>query len=171
MNRAALFLKRCWRRAKGYLSSVNEIGFRGASLKRQTKNETRKLASEQTFLTPHDCGLILDLREDEVVALLESGHLSGLLIGRYWRVQPKNLSRFIRSRGEETRLAQMQAAIEDSATWARVCWEDEENARRIVAGNYPEGTFGRFLQEALQTHPPSSDVTIGRFVQNIERNR
>ena len=155
MNRAALLLKRCWRRVRGYLSSVNEIGFRGASLKRQTKHETRKLASEQAVLTPHDCSLILDLREDEIVVLLESAHLEGLLIGRHWRVQPEALAKFVRSRREETRLAQTRAAIEDPATWARICWQDKENANRILAERHEEGTFGRFLQDALQDHPPS----------------
>jgi len=155
MNRVALFLHRCFRKFANFVSSISELSVRGINIKRRSRYEVRSLAAEQAILTPHDCSLILDINEDEIIALLLSGHLAGLLIGKRWRVQPEDLMKFIASRREETRLAQIQAAIEDPTAWARVCWQDEENAHRILAEEHEEGTFGKFLQDALQDHPPS----------------
>jgi hypothetical protein len=69
----------------------------------------------------------------------------------------QHLHAFLASKQEETRLALLREALDDPEARARVFWEDQ-NAQRILANEYEDGTFGRFLQNALRRYPPSQDT-------------
>jgi len=155
MSRLIGFLKRLPRGLATLVSSVTGVKLPWVEVTRKTRHEIRSLASEQTVLTPRDCGLILDLDETNVIEVLETGELSGFRVGAHWRVTPTDLHSFIQAKREETRLALLRRTLEDPASWAKVWWEDKENAQRILAEEHAEGTVGRFIQDALRDHPPS----------------
>jgi len=81
--------------------------------------------------------------------------MPGLLVGTEWRVTPADLNSFLSSAHDATQLALLRKAVEDPEVWAKAFWEDHENAQRILADEYEEGTFGRSLQDALRRYPPS----------------
>lgn len=157
MSRLGASLRRLSRFAGSLLSSVTDLKLFWLGVKRKTRDEIRSLASEQVVLTPRDCALILTLDEEAVLRLLESGEMSGLLIGAQWRVTPDALRSFISSKQVETRLAMLRRDLDDPERWASAFWEDEDEARRILADQFDEGTFGKFIQDALRSYPPPQD--------------
>ena len=137
------------------MSSVTELKLPWFGLSRKTKCEVSALAAEQSVLTPGDCAAVLGLGEDIITDLLESGQMPGLLVAGQWRLTPDDLQLFLAARRKATELAQLERKLWDSEAWANEYWKHPEEARRILEADYPEGTLGRFLRDALRDWPPS----------------
>lgn len=108
--------------------------------------------NDNPILTPAECALILEVDEQEIIKLFDSGKISGFTVGGEWRVTVPGLVQFITERSSETQLNILARNITDPKMWARQLRKDPEFAKRIQEGNYPKNSMGRFMQYALKNH-------------------
>jgi hypothetical protein len=104
---------------------------------------------DYVLLTPDEVGTLLNLSSEEVVALVETGELAGLRVAGYWRVPLKSIADLLAKGLREQNVRALERVFDDPATWTRVFGAHPEVTQSIEAGEFPHGTVGSWLKEAI----------------------
>jgi hypothetical protein len=104
---------------------------------------------DYVLLTPDEVGTLLNLSSEEVVALVETGELAGLRVAGYWRVPLKSIADLLAKGLKEQNVRALERVFDDPATWTRVFGAHPEVTQSIEAGEFPHGTVGSWLKEAI----------------------
>lgn len=101
------------------------------------------------ILTVEECARVLRVDVEMVITLLESGELIGLSIDGKWQVTSEQLVAFLHERTKSKQLEVFVSQLSDPKVWAKELEKNSVLKKEIEEGNYPENSFGRFLQEGL----------------------
>ena len=104
---------------------------------------------DYVLLSPEEAATLLNLSPEEIVGLIETGELGGLRVAGHWRVPLKSITQLLAS-GMKTQTARaLEQVFEDHATWQRVFGAHPEVTQQIEAGEFPKGSVGAYLKEAI----------------------
>jgi excisionase family DNA binding protein len=104
---------------------------------------------DYVLLSPEEAATLLNLSPEEIVGLIETGELGGLRVAGHWRVPLKAITQMLAS-GMKTQTARaLERVFEDRATWQRVFGAHPEVTQQIEAGEFPKGSVGAYLKEAI----------------------
>ena len=104
---------------------------------------------DYVMLSPEEVAALLNLSSAEVVELIEAGELGGLRVAGHWRVPLKSITQFLAA-GIKTQTARaLEKVFEDHETWHRVFGAHPEVTQSIEAGDFPVGSVGAYLKEAI----------------------
>jgi excisionase family DNA binding protein len=104
---------------------------------------------DYVLLTPEEAATLLAVSPAEIVQLVETGELGGLRVAGHWRVPLKAVTQML-AVGMKTQTARaLEHVFEDHATWQRVFGAHPEVTQRIEAGEFPVGSVGAYLKEAI----------------------
>jgi excisionase family DNA binding protein len=101
------------------------------------------------MLSEEEAAALLNLSEHEIVELIEAGELGGLKIAGHWRVPLKSISQMLAAGVKTQTVRALEKVFEDHATWQRVFGAHPEVTQSIEAGEFPSGSVGAYLKEAI----------------------
>ena len=114
---------------------------------------------DYVLLTPEEAAALLNLSAREIVALVESGELGGLKVAGQWRVPLMAITQMLAVGIKAQTARALETVFEDHATWQRVFGAHPEVTQQIEAGDFPVGSVGAYLKEAIAV---SRDQRRGR---------
>ena len=104
---------------------------------------------DYVLLSPEEAATLLNVSPGEIVQLVETGELAGLRVAGHWRVPLKSITQMLAA-GMKTQTARaLEHVFEDHATWQRVFGAHPEVTQQIEAGEFPMGSVGAYLKEAI----------------------
>jgi excisionase family DNA binding protein len=104
---------------------------------------------DYVLLTPEEAATLLNVSAGEIVELVETGELGGLKVAGHWRIPLKAITQMLAA-GMKTQTARaLEHVFEDHATWQRVFGAHPEVTQQIEAGEFPSGSVGAYLKEAI----------------------
>ncbi len=104
---------------------------------------------DYVLLAPDEVGALLNLSCDEVVRLVETGELAGLKVAGRWRVPLKSVAQLLATGLKEQNIRALERVFNDHDTWTRVFGAHPEVTRSIEAGDFPVGSVGAYLKQAI----------------------
>ena len=104
---------------------------------------------DYVLLTPEEAAALLSLSAQEIVELIESGELGGLKVAGHWRVPLKSITQMLAVGMKAQTARALEKVFEDHATWQRVFGAHPEVTQQIEAGDFPVGSVGAYLKEAI----------------------
>ena len=104
---------------------------------------------DYVLLSPEEAAALLNREAQEIVALIESGELGGLKVAGQWRVPLKAITQMLAVAAETKDARALEHAFADHATWQRVFGAHPEVTQEIEAGEFPVGSVGAYLKEAI----------------------
>lgn len=104
---------------------------------------------DYVLLAPEEAGALLNLRSDEVVHLVETGELGGLKVAGRWRVPLKSVAQLLAAGLKEQNIRALERVFNDHETWSRVFGSHPEVTQSIEAGDFPVGSVGAYLKQAI----------------------
>jgi excisionase family DNA binding protein len=104
---------------------------------------------DYVLLSPEEAAALLDRGAKEIVELIESGELGGLKVAGQWRVPLKAISELLAVGADAQDAQGLARAFADHATWQRVFGAHPEVTQEIEAGEFPVGSVGAYLKEAI----------------------
>jgi excisionase family DNA binding protein len=106
-------------------------------------------AMDYVLLSPEEAATLLNISPEEIVQLVETGELGGLRVAGHWRVPLKSITQMLAA-GIKTQTARaLEHVFEDHETWKRVFGAHPEVTQQIEAGEFPKGSVGAYLKEAI----------------------
>ena len=124
---------------------------------------------DYVLLSPEEAAALLNVSAQEIVDLIESGELGGLKVAGHWRVPLKAITQMLAVGMKAQTARALEAVFEDHATWQRVFGAHPEVTQEIEAGDFPSGSVGAYLKEAIaiarrqrrgQVAPDNSDPSV-----------
>ena len=114
-------------------------------------NQLRNTAEEEAslVLTIDEVAAFLRVDESEVGKLVSTGDLASVRLGSELRILDAALIDFLRRNMRQQQLDSLRRTLEDPNNWRESLAESPHFARQILEGEFPEDSFGRFLQRAL----------------------
>ena len=104
---------------------------------------------DYVLLSPDEAATLLNVSPGEIVQLVETGELGGLRVAGHWRVPLKAITQMLAT-GMKTQTARaLEHVFEDHETWQRVFGAHPEVTQQIEAGEFPVGSVGAYLKEAI----------------------
>jgi excisionase family DNA binding protein len=104
---------------------------------------------DYVMLSPGEVAALLNLSSQEVVELIEAGELGGMRIAGHWRVPLKSITQMLAAGMKSQTVRALEQVFEDHATWHRVFGAHPEVTQSIEAGEFPVGSVGAYLKEAI----------------------
>jgi excisionase family DNA binding protein len=104
---------------------------------------------DYVLLTPEEAATLLAVSPAEIVELVESGELGGLRVAGHWRVPLKAITQMLAVGMKSQTARALERVFEDHATWQRVFGAHPEVTQQIEAGDFPMGSVGAYLKEAI----------------------
>ena len=104
---------------------------------------------DYVLLSPEEAAALLNLSAEEIVGLIESGELGGLKVAGHWRVPLKAITQMLAAGMKSQTARALEQVFEDHATWQRVFGAHPEVTQEIEAGEFPVGSVGAYLKEAI----------------------
>ena len=104
---------------------------------------------DYVMLSEEEAATLLNLSEHEIVELIEAGELGGLKIAGHWRVPLKSITQMLAAGVKTQTVRALEQVFEDHATWQRVFGAHPEVTQSIEAGEFPSGSVGAYLKEAI----------------------
>jgi excisionase family DNA binding protein len=104
---------------------------------------------DYVLLTPDEVGTLLNVSSEEVVALVETGELGGLRVANHWRIPLKSIADLLGKGLKDQNVRALERVFADPATWNRVFGAHPEVTQSIEAGQFPTGSVGSWLKEAI----------------------
>ena len=105
---------------------------------------------DYVLLTPDEAGALLNLRRDEIVSLVETGELGGLRVAGHWRIPLKSITSLLAAGIKSQTARALERVFNDPAAWERVFGAHPEVTQRIEAGDFPTGSVGAYLKDAIR---------------------
>ena len=104
---------------------------------------------DYVLLTPEEAGELMSVSPAEIVALVETGELAGLRVCGHWRVPLKSIAQLISTGVKSQTVRALEQVFNDPAAWQRVFGAHPEVTQLIEAGQFPLGSVGACLKEAI----------------------
>ena len=104
---------------------------------------------DYVLLSPDEAATLLNLSPEEIVELIEDGELGGLRVGGHWRVPLKSITQMLAVGMKAQTARALEHVFEDHATWNRVFGAHPEVTQQLEAGEFPKGSVGAYLKEAV----------------------
>ena len=104
---------------------------------------------DYVLLSPEEAAALLNVGAQEIVELIESGELGGLKVAGHWRVPLKSITQMLAVGMKAQTARALEKVFEDHATWQRVFGAHPEVTQQIEAGDFPVGSVGAYLKEAI----------------------
>ena len=104
---------------------------------------------DYVLLSPEEVGTLLNVDRDEVVSLVELGELAGLKVAGHWRVPLKSITELLASGMKSQTRRALERVFSDPTTWNKVFGAHPEVTQQIAAGQFPVGSVGARLKEAI----------------------
>jgi excisionase family DNA binding protein len=101
------------------------------------------------MLSEDEAAALLNLSGQEIVELIEAGELGGLKVAGHWRVPLKSITQMLAAGVKTQTVRALEKVFEDHATWQRVFGAHPEVTQSIEAGEFPSGSVGAYLKEAI----------------------
>ncbi len=121
---------------------------------------------DYVLLSPGEVGTLLNIAPEEVVALVETGELAGLRVAGHWRVPLKSVAAMLATGLKDQNVRALERVFDDAATWTRVFGAHPEVTQTLEAGQFPEGTVGAWLKEAIAIYRQQQSGQVGPDGQN-----
>jgi excisionase family DNA binding protein len=116
---------------------------------------------DYVLLTPEEAATLLAVSPAEIVALVETGELGGLRVAGHWRVPLKAITQMLAVGMKSQTARALERVFEDHATWQRVFGAHPEVTQQIEAGDFPRGSVGAYLKEAIAIARAQRDGQVG----------
>ena len=104
---------------------------------------------DYVLLTPEEAAALLNVSSEEIVSLIEVGELGGLRVAGHWRIPLKSISDLLASGMKAQTVRALERVFNDHSTWNRLFASHPEVTQRIVTGDFPSGSVGAYLKEAI----------------------
>lgn len=104
---------------------------------------------DYVLLTAEEAATLLNLDPAEIVELIETGELGGLRVAGHWRVPLKSITQLLAVGMKAQTVRALEKVFEDHDTWQRVFGAHPEVTQSIEAGEFPQGSVGAYLKEAI----------------------
>ena len=104
---------------------------------------------DYVLLSPEEAAALLSLSAQEIVGLIESGELGGLKVAGHWKVPLKSITQMLAVGMNAETATGLEKVFEDPGTWQRVFGAHPEVTQQIEAGEFPVGSVGAYLKEAI----------------------
>jgi excisionase family DNA binding protein len=104
---------------------------------------------DYVLLSPDEAAALLNLSAQEIVDLIESGELGGLRVAGQWRVPLKSITQMLAVGMKAQTVRALEQVFEDHQTWQRVFGAHPEVTQQVEAGEFPVGSVGAYLKEAI----------------------
>jgi excisionase family DNA binding protein len=104
---------------------------------------------DYVLLSPGEAAILLGVDPGEIVRLVESGELGGLRVAGQWRVPLKSITRMLAVGMPSQSVSALALVFEDHARWQRVFGAHPEVTQQLEAGEFPHGSVGAYLKEAV----------------------
>jgi excisionase family DNA binding protein len=104
---------------------------------------------DYVLLSPEEAAALLNLSSQEIVGLIESGELGGLRVAGQWKVPLKAITQMLATGMKAQTARALEHVFADHATWQRVFGAHPEVTQQIEAGDFPVGSVGAYLKEAI----------------------
>ena len=116
---------------------------------------------DYVLLSPEEAAALLKRSPQDIVALIESGELGGLKVAGQWRVPLKAITQMLATGMEQHTAQALKMAFDDHATWQRVFGAHPEVTQEIEAGEFPVGSVGAYLKDAIANARKLQDEDYG----------
>jgi excisionase family DNA binding protein len=116
---------------------------------------------DYVLLTPEEAATLLAVSPAEIVALVETGELGGLRVAGHWRVPLKAITQMLAVGMKSQTARALERVFEDHATWQRLFGAHPEVTQQIEAGDFPRGSVGAYLKEAIAIARAQRDGQVG----------
>ena len=104
---------------------------------------------DYVLLSPEEAAALLNLSAREIVGLIESGELGGLKVAGQWKIPLKSITQMLAVGMKAQTARALEQVFEDHETWQRVFGAHPEVTQQIEAGEFPVGSVGAYLKEAI----------------------
>ena len=104
---------------------------------------------EYVLLTPDEAGALLNISRDDIVGLVETGELAGLRIAGHWRIPLKSITALLAAGMKSQTARSLERVFNDPTAWTQVFGAHPEITQQIEAGQFPTGSVGAYLKDAL----------------------
>lgn len=104
---------------------------------------------DYVLLTPDEAGALLNVHRDEIVSLIETGELGGLKVAGHWRIPLKSITALLAAGMKSQTARALERVFNDHGAWTRVFGAHPEVSQQIEAGQFPTGSVGAYLKEAI----------------------
>jgi excisionase family DNA binding protein len=104
---------------------------------------------DYVLLTPDEAAALLNISAEEIVSLIEVGELGGLRVSGHWRVPLKSITELLESGMKTQTVRALERVFNDHSTWNRVFGSHPEVTQSIETGDFPKGSVGAYLKEAI----------------------
>ena len=116
---------------------------------------------DYVLLSPEEAAALLKRSPQDIVALIESGELGGLKVAGQWRVPLKAITQMLATGMEQHTAQALKMAFDDHATRQRVFGAHPEVTQEIEAGEFPVGSVGAYLKDAIANARKLQDEDYG----------
>jgi excisionase family DNA binding protein len=120
---------------------------------------------DYVLLSPEEVATLLNLSPDEVVMLVETGELGGLRVAGHWRIPLKSITQLLAAGQKAQTVRALERVFDDHDTWKRVFGAHPEVTQSIEAGEFPQGSVGAYLKEAISI---ARNQRAGRVTEHNE---
>ena len=107
---------------------------------------------DYVLLTPDEAGALLNLGRDEILGLIETGELGSLKIAGHWRIPLKSITTLLAAGMRSQTARALERVFNDPRAWQQVFGDHPEVTQQIEAGEFPTGSVGAYLKEAIALH-------------------
>ena len=104
---------------------------------------------DYVLLSPEEAATLLNLSPEEIVQLVETGELGGLRVAGHWRIPLKSITQMLAVGMKAQTVRALERVFDDHETWKRVFGSHPEVTQTIEAGEFPQGSVGAYLKEAI----------------------
>jgi len=116
---------------------------------------------DYVLLSPEEAAALLNLSAQEIVGLIESGELGGLKVAGHWRIPLKAITQMLAVGMKAQTARALEQVFEDHETWQRVFGAHPEVTQQIEAGEFPVGSVGAYLKEAIALSRSQQQGRVG----------
>jgi excisionase family DNA binding protein len=107
---------------------------------------------DYVLLTPEEAGSLLNVGREEIVSLIETGELGGLRIAGHWRIPLKSITELLAAGMKSQHARALERVFTDHGAWTRVFGAHPEVTQELETGQFPRGSVGAYLKEAIAVH-------------------
>ena len=104
----------------------------------------------EIILKPADIAQILQVGENTVLELLQSGALAGFKLSNEWRVVGAELVRFLNQQTQAQQLEILARRLSDPSEWTSQLSDFPDLKVQVESQTFEEGSLGAFLQKGLK---------------------
>lgn len=104
---------------------------------------------DYVLLSPEEASALLNIAPAEIITLIETGELGGLRVAGRWCIPLKSITQLLADGVKAQTVRALERVFNDAGTWIRVFGAHPEVTQLIATGEFPNGSVGAYLKEAI----------------------